>query len=150
MSLGIRSLRVSSSIFFFFFVCLSRKIIDRFVILLDHFYFYKPQTCTIQTGLTIWLVIPWKNLCNCIQKIKNKNDSRTDVAFFVFACITHSLVERLTASLSNKDKSHGNKDAQQLVKIWKCRLPLPYPQRNISCKMKEEITSQKKLFKVKK
>ena len=148
MSLETGSLQVSSSIFF---VSLSRKNIDRLAIILDHcFYFYKPQICKIQTGLTIWSVIPWKNLCNCIQKIKNKNDGRTDVAFFVFACITHSLVERLTASLSNKDKSHGNKDAQQLVKIYKCRLPLPYPQRNISCKMKEEITSQKKLFKVKK
>ena len=46
-----------------------------------------------------------------IQKIKNKHDGGADVAFFVSACITHSLVERLsvlTALIGNKDKSPGN------------------------------------------
>ena len=58
--------------------------------------------------------MPRKNLCSCVQKIKNKHDGGVDVAFFVSACITHSLGERLaalTALLGNKDKSPGNKEA---------------------------------------
>ena len=98
-----------------FYVCLSGKTLDRFFILL-HQYFYscKPQIRTKQTGLTIWFVIPWKNLCRCVQKNKNKHDDGADVAFFVPACFTHSLVERLaalTVLLTNKDKSPGNEEA---------------------------------------
>ena len=55
-----------------------------------------------------------KNIYCCIQKIKNKHDGGADVAFFVSVCITHSLVERLsalTALLGNKDKSPGNVEA---------------------------------------
>ena len=103
---------ISSSLFKYFFVCLSRETLDRFFILLHHcFYSCKPQICTKQTGLTIRFAIPQKNLCSCVQKIKNKHDGGEDVALFVSACVTHSLVERmyqLTALLGNKDKSPGN------------------------------------------
>ena len=54
--------------------------------------------------------IPQKNFCNCVQKIKNKHDGGADFAFFVSACITHSLVERLsalTALLGSEGKSPG-------------------------------------------
>ena len=57
--------------------------------------------------------ISQKNLCSCIQKIKNKHDGGADVAFFVSACFTDSLVERLaalTVLLINKDKSPGNEE----------------------------------------
>ena len=98
-----------------FFVYLSGKTIDRFFILLHHcFYSRKPQIRTKQTGLTIRFVIPKKSFCSCIQKIKNKHDGGADVAFFVFVCIIHSLLERLavlTALLGNKDKSPGNEEA---------------------------------------
>ena len=81
-----------------FFLCLSRKTLDRFFILLHHcFYSCKPQIRTQQTSLTIQFAIPQKNLCSCVQKIKNKHDGGADVAFFVSVCITHSLVERLSA-----------------------------------------------------
>ena len=98
-----------------FFVCLSGETLDRFFILLHHcFYSCKPQIRTKQTGLTIRFVIPRKNPCSCVQKIKNKHDSGADVALFVSACITHSLVGRLaalTALLGIKDKSPGNEEA---------------------------------------
>ena len=58
--------------------------------------------------------ISQKNLCSCIQKIKNKHDGGADVAFFVSVCITYSPVERLsvlTALLGNKDKSPGSIEA---------------------------------------
>ena len=70
--------------------------------------------------------------------------------FFISMCGTHSLVERLTVLLGNKDKNPRNKEVQQLVKIYKCKFLQPHSQRNIYHKIKEEITSQKKLFKVKK
>ena len=93
-------------------VCLSRKTLGRFFILLHHcFYSCKSQIRSKQTGLTIRFAIPQTNLCSCVQKIKNKHSGGTDVAFFVSACITHSLVERLstlTALLGNTDKSRGN------------------------------------------
>ena len=93
---------------------MSGKTLDRFFILLHHcFYSCKPQIRTKQTGLTIRFVIPQKNLYDCVQKIKNKNDGGADVAFFASACITHSLLERLaalTALLGNKDKSPGNEE----------------------------------------
>ena len=127
---------------------MSRKTLDRFFILLHHrFYSCKPQIHTEQTGSIIRFAIPQKNLCSCIQKIKNKHDGGADVAFFVSACNTHSLVERLSALtvlLGNKDKDSIT------VKIYKRRLQQPHSQGNTYCKMKEEITSQKKLFKVKK
>ena len=107
--------RFLSSLFKYFFVCLSRKTLDRFFILLHHcFYSCKPQICTKQTGLTIRFATPQKNLCSCIQKIKNKHDGGADVAFFVSAFVTHSLVERLsvlTALLGNKDKNPENVEA---------------------------------------
>ena len=90
---------------------MSRKTLDRFFILLhDCFYSCKPQIRSKQTGLTIQFAIPQKNLCGCIQKTKNKHDGGADVAFFVSAVITHSLVGRLsafTALLGNKDKRPG-------------------------------------------
>ena len=52
-----------------------------------------------------------KNLCNCIQKIKNKHDGGVDVGFIVSVCITHGPVERLTPLLGSKDKSPGNEEA---------------------------------------
>ena len=65
-----------------FFLCLSRKTLDRFFILLHHcFYSCKPQIRTQQTSLTIQFAIPQKNLCSCVQKIKNKHGG-ADVAFF--------------------------------------------------------------------
>ena len=94
---------------------MSRKTLDRFFILLQQcFYSFKPQIHTKQTGLTIRLAIPQKNLCRWVQKTRNKHDGDADVAFFVSACITHSLVERLselTALLGNKDESPGNVEA---------------------------------------
>ena len=55
-----------------------------------------------------------KNLCRCVQKIKNKHDGGADVAFFVSVCVTHSLVERMSVPImlpGNKDKSPGNVEA---------------------------------------
>ena len=108
-----------------FFLCLSRKTLQRFFILLHHcFYSCKPQICTKKTGLTIRFAVPQKNLCNCIQNVKSKHDGGADVAFFVSACITNGLVERLsalTALLGNKDKSPGNVEGLT-VKIYKRRL----------------------------
>ena len=66
---------------------------------------------------------------------------------FLFLCVTHSLVERLAVLFGNKDKNPVNEEVQQLVKIYKCRLLQPHCQRNVYCKMKKEITSQKKLLK---
>ena len=98
----------------YFFCMFVWKNLDRFFILLHHcFYSCKPQVHTKQTGLTIWFIIPQKNCCSCIQKIKNKHDGGADVAFFVSVCITHSLVERLaalTALFSNKGKSPENEE----------------------------------------
>ena len=112
----------------YFFLCLSRKTLDRFFILLHHcFYFYNSQICTEQTGLTIRFVIPWKHLCSCIKNFRNKRGA--DLFFLFLHVATHSLVERLcyliikTKTLGTKKCFHG---------------------------MKKEITSQKKLFKVKK
>ena len=106
---------ISSFLCKYFFVCLSGKTLDRFFIPFHHcFYSCKPQICTKQTGFTIQFIIPQKNLCSCIQEIKSKHDGAADVAFFVSACITHSLVERLaafTALHGNKDKSPGNEEA---------------------------------------
>ena len=100
-----------SKFFQVFFVYLPRKTLDRFFILLKHcFYSYKHQILTKQTGLTIQFVIPWKNLCSCIQKMKNKHGG-ADVAFIISVCITHSPLERLTLLLSSKDKSPRNEEA---------------------------------------
>ena len=98
----------------FLYVYVEKPQTDFFILLHHCFYSCKPQIYTKQTGLTIRFVIPRKILCSCIQKIKNKHDGGEDVAFFVSACITHSLVERLavlTALLGNKDKSPGNEEA---------------------------------------
>ena len=65
--------------------------------------------------------------------------------FFVSACVTHSLVKRLALLFGNKDKNPMNEE--QLVKIYTHRLLRPHSQRYMYRKMKEEITSQKKLFK---
>ena len=63
--------------------------------------------------------------------------------FFVSAWVIHSLVERVTLLRGNKDKNIGNKDAYNLVKIYKHRLLPPHSQRSMYREMKEEITSQK-------
>ena len=98
-----------------FFLCLSRKTLDRFFILLHHcFYSCKSQIRTQQTSLTIQFAIPQKNLCSCVQKIKNKHGGADVAFFFVSACITNKPVERLsvlTALLGNKDKSPGSVEA---------------------------------------
>ena len=53
-----------------------------------------------------------KNICSCVQKIKNKHDGGVDVVFcFVSACGTHSQVERLTVLLGSKDKNPGNNES---------------------------------------
>ena len=97
-----------------FFISLSRKTLGRFFILLHHcFYsFYRPQILTKQTGLTNQFVIPGKNLCGCVQKIKNKHDGGADffLNFFISVCVTYSLVERPTVLLSTKDKNPGNEE----------------------------------------
>ena len=104
------------SLFKYFFVCLSRKTLNRFFILLHQcFYSCKPQIRTKQTCLTIWFAVPQKNICSYVQKIKNKHGG-AEVACFVSACITHSLVERLstlTVLLGNKDKSSRYVEAKQ-------------------------------------
>ena len=75
-------------------------------------YSYKPWILTKQTGLTIPFVIPWKNLCRCVQKIENKHGGGADVVavFFISKGVTHSLVERLAALVGNKDKNPGNEE----------------------------------------
>ena len=109
LSFETQFLHFSASVFS---VCLYGKTLDRFFILL-HQYFYscKPQIRTKQTGLTISFVTARKNLCSCIQKIKNKHDGGADVAFFVSACFTDSLVERLAALCYSliKTKALGTK-----------------------------------------
>ena len=73
------------NLFKYFFVCLSRKTLERFFIFLHHWFCsYKPQILTDQTGLTIQFVVLRKHLCSCVQKIKNKHDGGADVAFFLF------------------------------------------------------------------
>ena len=52
------------------------------------FLLYKPQILTKQTGLTNRFVIRQKNLCSCIQKIKNKYDGGADVVFLVRMLLT--------------------------------------------------------------
>ena len=80
MSFETQPFQVSSS----FFVCLSRKALDRFFILLHHcFHSYKRQPLTKQTGLTSRFVIPPKYLCSCVQKIKNKQDSGENIVFLL-------------------------------------------------------------------
>ena len=90
-----------------------------------------------------------KDLCSCIKKKQKQTRSWCRCCFFVSACITHSLVKRLfaiTALLGNKDKSSGNVEPQQWRSInvgFNDLIP-----KKTYCKMKE-ITSQKKLVKVK-
>ena len=68
--------------------------------------------------------------------------------FFVLACITHSLVERLSVLCVTWLYRQKPWECRTVtVKIYKCRLQGPHSQRNI---LKEEITSQKELLKVKK
>ena len=128
---------------------MSRKTLDRFFILLHHcFYSYKPQICTKQTGLINYSICnSTKNLCSCFQKIKNKHDGGADVAFFVPACVTCSLVERLSALTVIKTKALET--WKLTVKIFKRRLQRPHFQRKIYCEMKEG-SSQKNYLKSKK
>ena len=63
-----------------------------------------------KTGLTIRFVIPRKSFCSCIQKIKNKHDGDADVVF-LFLWVTHSLMERLTVLVGNKDRRPENEEA---------------------------------------
>ena len=86
-----------------------KTLVKFFILLHNWFCSCKPQICTVQTGLTIQFVIPQKNLCSCIQKIKNKHDDGADVV--VSVCGTDSLVERLTVLLGNKTKFPGNEEA---------------------------------------
>ena len=73
------------------------------------FLLYKPDLLTKQIGLTNWFVIPQRNLCSCIQKIKNKN-SVADVFFsFTYACVTHSIVRDWLCYLVTKTKTLGTK-----------------------------------------
>ena len=49
-----------------------------------------------------------------LKKTKTKHDAGADIAFLVSVCITHGLVERLsalTALIDNKDKSPGYVEA---------------------------------------
>ena len=125
------------------FVFLSRKTLDRFFILLRHC-FYTSNTYK-KAGLNNWFVVSRKNLCSCVQQIKNKHDGGANV-FFVSACVTHSLVENATFLRRNKGKSPGNKEAQNLGKIYRHKLLPPHSQRSIYREMKEEITSQKRNY----
>ena len=150
MSFETHFLHFSASIFF---VCLSGKTLDRFFILLHHcFYSCKPQIYTNQTGLTIRFVIPRKILCSCVQKIKNKHDGGADVAFFVSACITHSLVERLLCLLRYlviKTKALGTKkrNSEDLLTLSSTT---SFPKKHIfknerrNYQQKKTIQSQKK------
>ena len=63
-----------------------------------------------KTGLTIRFVIPRKSFCSCIQKIKNKHYGDADVVF-LFLWVTHSLMERLTVLVGNKDRKPENEEA---------------------------------------
>ena len=82
----------------FGFLCLSSKTLDRFFILLHHcFCSNKSQIHTSQSGLTVRFINPRKkNICSCIQKIKNKYDGGADVGVRggggVSMCLTHRLV----------------------------------------------------------
>ena len=71
------------------------------------------------------------------------------VVLFVSAYVTYSLVDRLTVLLGSKTlgtKKHNS----QSVKIYKRTLLRPHFQRNIYREMKEELTSQKNILRVKK
>ena len=75
--------------------------------------------------------------------------------FFISACVTHSLVERLIQSslvlLCNKDKNPENQVAQQLLKIYERRLLQPHSQKkDVSRNDKNYQPKKKKLFKVRK
>ena len=72
------SISLSLFIYFFLYVCLEKPYTD-FFIFLHHCYSYKPQIRTKRTGLTNRFVITGKNLCSCVQKIKNKK-----MVFFCF------------------------------------------------------------------
>ena len=86
---------ISSSLlkYFLLYVCLEnpRLIFYSFTPL---FLLYKPQIPTKQTGLTNCFVILSKNLCSCVQKIKNKHDGDT-LVFFLFLHVTHGIVRYL-------------------------------------------------------
>ena len=64
-------LKLNLPVYSSFFVCLSRKTLDRFF-----------QILTKQTGLTKQFLIPRKHFCSCVQKIKNKYDVGVDNVFF--------------------------------------------------------------------
>ena len=55
--------------------------------------------------------MPQKNICSCVQKIKNKQGDARFFSLFVSACFTHSLVETLTVLFGNKDKNAVNEEA---------------------------------------
>ena len=74
------------------------------------FLLYKPQILTKQTDLTTRFLIQGRNLCSCVQKIKNKHDSGADVLFYLCVCYSEH-GERLTVLLGSKDKNPGNEEA---------------------------------------
>ena len=104
---------ISSSLFKYFFVCLSRKTLDRFFVHLHHFFLLLQASNMYRTNrLNYSIRNSTKKTLQLLSK--NKQDGGADVAFFVSACVTHSLVERLsalTALLGNQDKSPGNVEA---------------------------------------
>ena len=63
--------------------------------------------------------------------------------FFVSACVTRSLEEKVLCYALTKTKDTGNEATQNLVKIYKYGLLPPHYQRSMYREMKEEITSQK-------
>ena len=97
---------ISSSLlkYFLLYVCLeNRRLI--FYSFTPLFLLYKPQIPTKQTCLTNCFVILSKNLCSCVQKIKNKHDGDTLVFFFVSACYSwHSEIPHSQRNIYRKMK----------------------------------------------
>ena len=76
---------ISSSLFKYFFVCLSRKTLDRLFILLHHcFYSGKPQICTKQTGLNIQF---HKKISAAAFKKSKTNMMVVQMLLFLFLCV---------------------------------------------------------------
>ena len=87
---------ISSSLlkYFLLYVCLEnpRLIFYSFTPL---FLLSKPQIPTKQAGLNNCFVIPPKNLCSSVQKIKSKHDGGVHVVLFLFLHVTHGIVRYL-------------------------------------------------------
>ena len=86
---------ISSSLlkYFLLYVCLENPRLF-FYSFTPLFLLSKPQIPTKQTGLNNCFVIPPKNLCSSVQKIKSKHGGAHAV-LFLFLHVTHGIVRYL-------------------------------------------------------